>query len=130
MNCQRLAKIGMNSPKFSQLMADIWLISAKETHIFKNHGETIVNFANNIEFGAMQKCANLVDLKKMLHNETLVVLTGFDTAEKEPKTTFLCFHIPQFLHTYQRPFLKAYSSKLLWEYNCSSVLDGDEDCTL
>ena len=32
----------------------------------------------------MQKCANLVELQKMLTNTYLVAKIGFDTAENEP----------------------------------------------
>ena len=41
----------------------------------------------NVEFGAVQKCAKLVELEKclqMLPNAYLFAKIGFDTAENEP----------------------------------------------
>ena len=43
-----------------------------------------MNFCEDFEFGAVRRCANLVDLEKMLKNEYLVANIGFDTEENEP----------------------------------------------
>ena len=47
--------------------------------------ENLDNFLHNVEFRAVQTCANLVDLEKMLQNDYLVAKIGVDTAENEPR---------------------------------------------
>ena len=39
--------------------------------------KSLTNFCEDFEFGAVRRCANLVDLAKMLKNEYLVVKVGF-----------------------------------------------------
>ena len=38
----------------------------------------------NVKFGAVQKCAHLVELEKMLSNAYFLAKFSFDTAENEP----------------------------------------------
>ena len=51
-----------------------------------NFAKLLTIFYKKIEFGAVQKDVNLVDLEnsKMLQNEYLFAKFGFDTAENEP----------------------------------------------
>ena len=50
----------------------------------KNAKKSLTNFCEDFEFGAVRRCANLVDLAKCLNNEYLVANIGFDTEENEP----------------------------------------------
>ena len=47
--------------------------------------QSLTNFCEYFEFGAVRRCANLVDLEKCFKNEYLVANIGFDTAETEPR---------------------------------------------
>ena len=69
-------------PNFARCLANVDILN----YICTNYEfvENIVNFAKLLDFGAVQKCAALVDLKKMLKNEYLLTKIGFDTAENEP----------------------------------------------
>ena len=59
---------------------------------------SIRNFCENVESGAVQNCATLVDLKNCYKNEYLLSEVAFDTAENEPsKVMFLHFLINQIL---------------------------------
>ena len=53
--------------------------------MFDKFLEIFDNFLQNFEIRAAQNCANLVDLKKMLKNDYLIVKIGVDTAENEPR---------------------------------------------
>ena len=48
--------------------------------------KSLTNFCVYFEFGAVRRCANLVDLAKILmkKKEYLVAKIGFDTEENEP----------------------------------------------
>ena len=46
----------------------------------------MMNFCEDFEFGAVRRCANLVDLENALKNEYLVAKIGLDTDENEPST--------------------------------------------
>ena len=51
-------------------------------------------------FEAVKKCANFVDLEKMLQNEYSIANSGFGKAENEPsKVTFQHFDVPQISKT-------------------------------
>ena len=54
-------------PNFARCLANVDILN----YICTNYEfvENIVNFAKLLDFGAVQKCADLVDLKKMLKNE-------------------------------------------------------------
>ena len=48
----------------------------------------------SVEFGAVQKRVNLVDLEKMLQNEPSVQKRGFDTAENGPSKVWAASNQP------------------------------------
>ena len=48
----------------------------------------------NSECGAVQKCANLVNLKRMRRSQYLVAKIGFDTAENGPNEIFVTYLPP------------------------------------
>ena len=51
--------------------------------------EKTVNIKANFEFGAVQKCAHLVDLNRIiLQTECLIANIGFDAAENGPNTLY------------------------------------------
>ena len=67
--------------KNQEIFAKIWKI----TEFCENNAKS-----ENLEFRAVRRCVNLVDLEKMLKNDSLLAKIGFDTAENGP---FLFFNL-------------------------------------
>ena len=70
--------------------------------VCQNCGEKSASFCETSKFAAVQKCANVVDLKKMMHNEYLHVKNGLcysreRTLQRIKKNVlrFFHFHAPQ-----------------------------------
>ena len=64
-----------------------------------------LNFCEDVESGAVQKCANLVDLKKMLQNEYLPA----KSASIHPRT------IPPKLYSYILSSHRFWSTNIIYE---------------
>jgi len=65
-------------------LGNFWSNSTNLINFILKNGEHIVKICELLEFGALQKLVNRVDLKKMLYNESLLANIGFDTTENEP----------------------------------------------
>ena len=66
------------------------------TKLYRTVGDKILYLYSLLQFGAVQKCANLVDLNKMLQNEHVLANICFDIADRE---IILKNHIFRFWHT-------------------------------
>ena len=64
--------------------------------LYQTVGEKILYFESLLEFGSVQKCANFVDLNKMLQNEHVLANICFDIADRE---ILLKNYIFRFWHT-------------------------------
>ena len=74
---KKIVKIGA---KFDENCRKIRIFEEIRAKMRKKFDE----FCEDFEFGAVRRCANLVDLAKCLKNEYLIAKNGFDTEENEP----------------------------------------------
>ena len=91
-DCKQFVKLWRHLKRSASIWPKCSQFCTILTNIRQIFSEKIINFNVTFEFGAVHKCANLVD-QKQAATWILNCKIGFDTAEEEPSILFSYFLI-------------------------------------